>query len=110
MIRHRAHRLMADAVPSGTDDSGSSPGDHPGHDLRPLTDEVGGPVHIHPSQRSHAGTIRAARVRWCDDGGEPEPMIRILIRNRPIQTLTHNQALRLANQIADLIQREKEEK
>lgn len=64
--------------------------------------------HIHPSQRSRAGTIRAARVRWCDDGGLPEPMIKILIRNRPIQTLTHDQALGLANQIADLIQQEKE--
>lgn len=34
-------------------------------------------------------------------------MIKILIGNRPIQTLTHAQALALAHQIADLVQREK---
>lgn len=84
--------------------------DHPQHDSYPPTDAGEEPLFIHPCQRSRAGTIRAARVRWCDDGGDAEPMIKILIRNRPIQTLTFEQALRLAHQIADLIQKEKEGK
>lgn len=64
--------------------------------------------YIHPSQRPKSVTIRAARILWCDDGGTPETLIKILIGNRPVQTLTHHQALGLANQIADLIQQERE--